>query len=200
MAYPQGINFRATLAYVTDISPADCEYTQASGGASYPRTTAQGNTVGWEATHSDNIRDRFVATDARLAGIHFVPASTTNDFRFDLTGTEDWKLGLACGDFGFAHGPMRVEIFDTATSRGRLVDDQTTSTSARFFDASGVERTDASWPPDHVLVTKTFTTTICRFRVGGASDITSIAHTYVESAGSAISIPTMMSTYRQRRV
>ena len=201
MAYPQGINFRATEGYVTDISPADFDAGTAFN-PTYPLTTAQGNTVGWEGAGGIDTRDRSTAPDARLAGINFVPAggSNTVDYRFDLTSTGDWKMGLACGDYSGVQGPMRIEIFDTSTSRGRLVDDVSTSAAARFFDASGVERTDVTWPTDHVLVTKNFTTTICRFRVGGSNlgGVTVIAHAYVESAGSAI--PGMMSMYRQRRI
>ena len=199
MAYPQGINFRATVGFVTDISPSDFE-----GGdlfdPTYPRTTPQGNTVGWEDLNVDS-RDRSTTPDVRLAGINFPKdgGADTAVYRFDLTGAGDWKLGLALGDYNGPQGPMRLEIFDTSTSLGFLVNDQTTSASQRYFDASGVERTAAAWPTDHVLVTKTFATTICRFRAGGtASGLSTIAHAYVESAGSAI--PGMMSTYRQRRL
>ena len=46
MAFPQGIDFRATSGYVTD--PTNCTYEIGNAfSATYPRTTAQGNTVGW---------------------------------------------------------------------------------------------------------------------------------------------------------
>ena len=197
MAFFQGINFRGAAGYVTDGAGYDVEVGSTGG---YPRTSAQGNTVGWEGGGID-FRDRSTTPDVRLAGISFVSAggAATENYRFDLTSAGDWKLGLALGDYSSTQGPMRLEIFDTAASLGRLVDAQTMSTVPRFFDASGVERTDVTWPTDHVLVTKTFATTICRFRTGGtASGLSTIAHAYVEAAGSAI--PGMMSTYRQRRV
>lgn len=185
MAYPQGINFRATLAYVTDVSPAEF---QDDVLPDYPRTTAQGNTVGWEHDVASLGRDRSTSPDARLAGMTYAGA-TPFDYRFDLSSAGDWKLGLALGDYSYSHGPMRLEIFDTTTSLGRLVNDQTTSASQRYFDASGVERTAAAWPGSHVLVTKTFATTICRFRLGGTADTSNIAHAYVEAAAAALTPP-----------
>lgn len=76
MALPQGIAFRSTTGFVTDSSPDDCESSTANTSAgnvsanSYLRTTAQGNTVGWERGSNELItRDRN-AGDGRMAGKH----------------------------------------------------------------------------------------------------------------------------------
>jgi hypothetical protein len=60
MAYDQGIDFRATAGFVTDPSGCDKEIATT---ANYPRTSAQGNTVGWEDAPG-GVSNRSAAVDA----------------------------------------------------------------------------------------------------------------------------------------
>lgn len=188
MAYPQGINFRATSGYVTDGSGEDAEL-NASGTANYPRTTAQGNTVGWETTGSDyQTRNRNSSNDRRLAGIHF-KNSGAHDYRMDLASTGDKLLRIAVGDQNYSRSNQQVEIFDTNSSLGTLFAAATTGAANSFLDAAGNVRTAAAWPGANSSVTKTFTTTICRVRIGDGSNISHVAHLYVEDAAAASLAP-----------
>ncbi len=197
MAYPQGINFRASTAFVTDVSPSDAEAPADPTIATYPHTTAQGNNVGWETATSLSSRDRSTSPDVRLAGIFFIDNPNTRDFRFDLPAAGAYNLGLAAGDYTYAQGPNKVEIFDTAASLGVLCN-ASTSGGATFLDASGVERTAAAWPGSHVLVAKTFSSTICRFRLGGGASANSmIAHAYVESGAAGYDAATFQAMLMQ---
>lgn len=176
MSLPQGIDFRATSGYVTD--PADHTY-EISITANYPRTTAQGNNVGWE-TVSDS-RNRSTSPDARLAGIHRTTGTTVTTYRIDLPATGDYKIRLAAGDYSYSAG-IKVEIFDTTTSLGIIADTSTTA-SQRFRDATDAEHTAANWPANNASVTKTFASTILRAKVGdtaGGGGV--IACLYVEAA------------------
>lgn len=175
MAYPQGINFRSTAGYVTDTSPDDKEL---GGSATYPHTTAQGNNVGWEDDIGANERDRNSALDARLAGVHFTNNSASvKRYRFDLSSTGAWDVRIAAGDASYVQGPIKIEVMDTTTSLGVLCN-ASTSTSARWLDATAVERTAAAWVSSNAAATVTFATTICRFHlgVGSGSGSSTIAH------------------------
>lgn len=178
MALPQGINFRETLAFATDSSPNDGEIAPGlSFGDTYPRTTAQGNTVGWEVpTAGGNSRDRSATNDNRLRGIHFHTENSTY-YRIDLPGAGDYKVGLASGDANYTT-TTRVDLFDTTTSLATLCNG-TTSAVNRFFDANGTEHTAANWPANNTLRTVTFATTQLRLYNNGATNIV-LAHFYVE--------------------
>lgn len=184
MAFPQGINFRANSWFVTD--GANDAYWTGSGGTphAYPTVTPQGNTAGFEQTLSE-ARDRSAAIDARLAGMCFT--ATQVDFRIDLPSAGNYKIGLASGDYENSQ-TSQVELFDGTTSLGLLSNGS--SAANKFRDATNVERTVAEWVASNeggdetALVTKTFATTICRFRLlnqGGANNC--IAHVYVATAG-----------------
>lgn len=174
MAFPQGIAFRSTTGYVTDSSPDDCESSTSNtananvSSSSYPRTTAQGNTVGWELGANQLItRNRSVAA-GRMAGKH---QGNDASFRCDLPSAGNYDIRLATGDAIYV-AVVRVELFDTSSSLGTL-STGTTSAGGRFKDATDVERTSYSdWNTNNASVSKTFSTTICRFRVGvaGVSD------------------------------
>lgn len=71
MAFPQGLNFRATNAYVTDgTNEAPETDSGGTGNQNYPWTTAQGNTVGWETADSVyQARDWNSGNDRRLAEV-----------------------------------------------------------------------------------------------------------------------------------
>lgn len=177
MAYPQGIDFRATAGYVTD--PANYAY-DISGGNSYPTTTAQGNNVGWE-TSGMETRDRNAGNDARNAGMNF-HNSTNADFRMDLSGTGNFNIGLAAGDPSYAC-PVTVDLYDTSSSLGSLATGST-SGSQKFKDATNTEYTNVTWPGSQTLVSKTFSTTICRFRLLYNASLSRICSVYAE-AGAA---------------
>lgn len=183
MAYPQGINFRNTLAFVTDVSPADCEVTPfATLPTSYPRTTAQGNTVGWEAVPaSGGSRDRNDAIDARLAGIVFGATGGTADYRFDLPATGNYNIRMAMGDNDVNRSSLRCSIIDDTTSLGEIINGN--ALAANWIDASNVSRSAAAWPTDNAVRALTFATTICRVRVSAVGQPICISHAYVESAG-----------------
>ena len=178
MTFPQGINFRATAGYVTDGAN---EHGEIATTANYPTTSAQGNNVGWEAAPS-GTRDRNNAIDVRLAGIHFGDNATLRDYRIDLSGAGSWVSRLAAGDDA-ANQQNKVELFDTSSSLGVLCDQQTVVGS--FADATDVELTAANWPGSNASATDTFTTTICRYRLGGQAGGGNgvFAHVYVEAVG-----------------
>ena len=180
MSFPQGINFRATAGYVTDGSN---EYGEIATTANYPTTSTQGNNVGWETAPS-GTRDRNNLLDVRLAGIHFGDNATLRDYRIDLSGTGSWISRLGAGDASSVQN-NKVELFDTASSLGVLTDQQTGA--AGFADAVDVEHLAVNWPGSNSPATDTFTTTICRFRLGGQSGGGNgvFAHVYVESAAAA---------------
>ncbi len=189
MAYPQGINFRATLAFVTDGASEAFEIT--SGVVNYPHTSAQGNNIGWETVNLLDVRDRNSGVDVRLAGINFLPNPGTSDYRLDLSATGNWDINLAAGDYTYAQGPIKIEVFDTAASLGVLVNG-TTSGGQRWFDAKGTELDATTWPSSNVAQNVTFATTICRVRVGGAASLSSvIAHVKLTSAAAPVTAPLM---------
>ena len=175
MALPQGINFRQTSVYVTDGANEDNSTTTT---ANYPVTTAQGNNVGWEQNIGNSI-DRDATYDRRLAGFA-VSAGTQENFRIDLPATGNYNVRLAVGEkfYGCDAG---VTLYDTNTSLGALATG-TTSAAARFKDATDTEYTNVTWPGSNSAVSKTFTTTICRFRLAATSNVR-LAHVYIESAG-----------------
>ena len=182
MALPQGINFRSTLGYVTDGANESGELDGIP--PTYPRTTAQGITVGWEGSNTQNNRDRNSGNDRRLAGSHSpTNASTLNDFRIDLPSAGNYNVRIAAGDANYTRS-IKVEMFDTSTSRGVLCNGSTGASNS-FFDAGGTARTAANWVTSNVSAPITFTTTICRFRIGSGSGSVgdhTIAHVYIESA------------------
>lgn len=174
MAYPQGIAFRSTSGYVTDSSPDDVETSTANTDAgnmsvsSYPRTSAQGNTVGWEKGSNNLITRNRNASAGRMAGKH---QGNDSKFRLDLPSTGNYDIRLAAGDASYS-APVRVELFDTSSSLG-VLSSGSTSAGNRFKDATDVERTSfGDWNTNNASVSKTFSTTICRFLVGvsGTSD------------------------------
>lgn len=192
MTYPQGINFRATLGYVTDGANDSFENSNNSvSTGSYPRTTAQGNTVGWETFNGGSTRDRSTTVDARLAGINYT-ASQQNDFRFDLPAAGSYNIRIAAGDMSSVNATL-WSLLDGTTSLGTLTTG-TNVTSGSFKDATDTVRTAAAWPGSNVAVAKTFATTICRFRSSAAGATNLIAHAYVESAAPATPTGTLAST------
>jgi len=169
MPLPQGIAFRTTLAFVTDVSPDFCESAN-MGVPTYPQTTPEGNNVGWETadegTNILNSRDRNTSVP-RLAGIHYgIHAAGVQEYRIDLPSAGDKLIRLAAGDYSYGGSPTNVELFDTTTSLGVLAS-ATTAGAQRYIDATNVERTStADWVANNASATKTFASTILRFKIG----------------------------------
>lgn len=185
MAFPQGINFRDTTAFVTDGANESVEDASAGAGffncPTYPRTTAEGNTVGWEGTHAITARDRKSTNDRRIAGFHADQSPNTDDFRIDLPASGAYNIRLGAGDGNYAAN-VKIELFDTTSSLGVLCSGSTGAANS-FKDAADATYTAANWPASNALVSKTFTTSICRFRNGDGTNNCDISHVYIESAG-----------------
>jgi hypothetical protein len=198
MAFAQGCDFRASLAYVTD--GATDHFFNGFTGSPYPITTAQGNTAGWESVTGSTISsaNRSTTVDHRLAGIVYAPndGSSSGTFRIDLPAPGSYNIRMACGD---ASNEQRcsLELFDDTTSLGVLLDRADTVAAGRFWDATGVLRTSAAnWVANNAPLTVTFASSICRFKLGGlaTSLVNPIAYFYIESAGGgAQTIPLTLS-------
>ena len=193
MPLPQGINFRATSGYVTDGANEDAEtFIDAFGAGNYPRTSAQGNTVGWESgSQSLYSRDRVSTQDQRLAGLSFEAGNGYANYRIDLLSPGTHNIRAASGDGNYS-GPVSLDLYDSTASLGSLM---TGSTSAanHFKDATDTEYSAAAWPGSNTAVAKTFASTICRFRLNPAviSDNVRLCHVYIENAGGGAAVPIM---------
>ena len=194
MAFNEGFNFRATLAFVTD--PADTQHCPLE--SAYP-TTAGGVTFGWEYTNSTaNDRDRSDSVDARLAGIVFhtnnrdgVPQQAV--FRVDLPATGDYEIAAAFGDMGGATTNHYAQFQDTTTEISTVTD--ASIASGAFVDASGVERTSAAdWVSNNVKIEHTFASTIFRLALGQPTTTSGnsiVAHLSINdvAAGAVVAVP-----------
>ena len=209
MALPQGIACRASNAFVTDVSPDFCENgvpdadTQIdTGEADYPTTSTQGNNCGWETVNANGIQCRNRNnSNVRLAGTHqCTNATDVNTWRLDLPSTGDKIIRQASGDFNYT-ADAYVELFDTTTSLGTL-STGTTSAAAKWKDATNVERTSAAdWAANNAPVTKTFATTILRFKIGSGTVGGTMSFFFVDS-GDAIpgaNAPTIRMRARRRQ-
>jgi len=199
MALPQGIAFRASNAFVTDIAPDFCENgvpdadTQIdTGEADYPTTSAQGNNLGWETVDVDGVQCRNRNnSNARLSGMHqCTNANDVNIFRMDLPSTGAKTVRLASGDFNYG-ADAYVELFDTSSSLG-ILSSGTTSAAAKWKDATNVERTSAAdWVSNNASASKVFTTTILRLNMGSGSVGGTLSFFHVEDSGGAPPGPTI---------
>jgi hypothetical protein len=182
MAFPQGIYFRSTDDQ-TDPTNYDCIAGGTNPGISYPFTTAQGNTVGWEAAPAGG-RDRGGAGAVELRGMHFVGAAA-KDFRIDLPATGSYNIRAAFGDQTSAQAGSKAQFKDTTTVFATPVPAATTISAGNFIDATGTNRTSQSdWTTNNAALTsQSFATTIFRVAVGGSSGNAPIAAVYIEAAG-----------------
>ena len=191
MTFPQGVSFRASNAFVTDVSPDFCENGVPdtdlqidSGEADYPTTSTEGNNLGWETVDIDGIqcRNRNNA-NARLSGMHqCTNANDVNIFRIDLASTGDKLIRSASGEYNYAAGTY-LELFDTSSSLG-VLSTGNTSGAATWKDATNVERSSAAdWVSNNASTTKTFTTTILRLNMGSGALQGTVSFFYVEDAG-----------------
>lgn len=204
MALPQGVNFRETSGFVTD--GADEHPSVATAGNvvssdTYPTTSAQGNDVGWEGVDGSSdhgTRDRNSGVDARFAGMHFMGSSAGNDdFRIDLPSTGDYLVRCAAGQMVYS-GSVKLDLYDGTTLLRNLAETATTA-GGNFRDATDVEHSNTDWPTNNNSVTETFSTTICRFRLGDGTSNAVLAHVYIEAAagGGGATIPIFAHHYRQ---
>jgi hypothetical protein len=181
MSFPQGIYFRATDNQV-DPSNFDAEI---GNTENYPRTSAQGNSVGWEVINASIGRaDRDTITDVRLKGIHQHANTTVGDYRIDLPNTGTYKVGCAIGDGGGSQTNMTAVLVDGETSFKTIVSDVNIS-SGRWYDAAGnLHIGEAAFGTGEEMVTHTFSSTVLRLRIGGngQSGNTTVAFLYVEAA------------------
>lgn len=189
-----GIDFRANLGFATD---PNANYV-ALLGVSYP-TTLGGVVMGWESGYSaGNERDRNAPSlpiDARLSGINFTPA-TVATFRVDLPSTGTYSIQAAIGDDQVWNG-LTAELFDDANSLGTLVTGGSNlpgATGAGWFGADGALYHDVSsvttasnlWAAANTVdgggaaqITKTFSSTILRLKIGDGANFTTIAHLFI---------------------
>jgi hypothetical protein len=190
MAFPQGIYFRATDNQ-SDPSDYDAEiYSAGGGGSNYPRTSAQGNSVGWEAIVNQTLvaSDRDAGAVIELNGIAQIANNTNNyaDYRIALPSTGDYIIRLALGDASNGQS-IRVRLYDDVTEFEDI--EGGTSGASKYLDATGVERTSqADWVSNNAAITRTFASTIFRLRLGehsGNTGNSAIAAIYIESSGEA---------------
>lgn len=184
MALPQGIPFQDTATFVTHGPDDSVEHSAGAGflgTATYPRVTAQGQTVGWEiAGGSVSTRNRNAGIDPRLAGGHFNTNVGKETFRIDLPSAGPKNVRIAMGDANYTTS-CDAEILDTAASLG-AISSGTTGAANHWRDAASVERTsDSDWATNNVAAALTFATTIMRCRIGdGVGSGHTMSYLYVE--------------------
>jgi hypothetical protein len=162
--FQQGIYFRSTN---NQTSPPNYDVEFSGAVANYPRTSAQGHTVGWETAGLQKA-DRDVTADVRLKGIYFFAQTAPQQYRIDLPAAGTYKFRLAMGDSGFRH-PHRFQIVDNATLL-QSTDFADTVLADQWGDATGVVRTsESAWVSNNGILTLTFSSTICRFVFGSST-------------------------------
>lgn len=185
MAFPQGIDFRATAGFVTDPTNYDPE-TSNDAAANYPRVTAQGNTVGFtSSTNGGFPLDRNAGNDARLAGMFTDSNANLIVYEIDLPATGSYDIGIADGDASYARSNQKIEVFDTTTSLGVLFSGVATGGVNRFIDATGTVYAAANWPGSNTTVSKTFTTTKAVFKIGNGANNAYIASIFMQAASAS---------------
>lgn len=191
MAFPQGIDFRGSLGFVTD--PTNCFgiFGPNSGSGIYPQTTTQGNTVGWVTNVGVSSQaDRSAAVDARLAGINYVLTTINDDFRIDLPSTGSYTLSAAWGDQAFGQTGMTTQFKDNTTVLSTPVSAGAPGAN-QYYDAGGTLRTsDTDWVNNNASVTFSFATTTFLTNIacgiGGTACV--IAHLFVQAASGAAAV------------
>jgi len=174
MAFPQGVNFRATAGFVTD--PANYTY-EISTNPNYPTTSPQGNNIGWTVTNG-TTRDRNAGNDPRLAGLG--GGGSADIYEIDLPSAGSYTISLAMGDANYGGSNNKAEVFDDSSSLGVLFSGASTIANS-FLDATGVLRTAANWPSQNVGVSKTFSTTKCKIRIGDGVNNNSINSIFIQA-------------------
>src|ERR1700739_4021234 len=183
MALPQGIDFRNTNGFAND--PPNCYFINAI--RTYPRTTPQGNVVGWESGSATTVNDS-TSVDPRLGGFNINAGAATSVFRIDLAIAGGYSVGVAVC---FVNGGWfsKIELFDGAVSLGVLSNRPTSQSAGSFDDATGTQYSSAAWPASNTKVNKAFSTTILRVNVGTSTLTGNINHLWVEPATPSITQP-----------
>lgn len=199
MALPQWIYFRATD---DQVDPADAD-AEIGTTANYPRTTPQGNSVGYESLSSGHLtRDRNTTTSVLLKGMHATSVTDdtlTSTYRIDLPSTGDHEIRMAAGDSA-GSWDTRVRFQDGSTT----FQDYNAASSNVWLDATGVNRANESaWVTSNAVLTRTFASTIFRVITGGATnraalDGTAMAALYIDFTGSAVTAATINRFSRRR--
>lgn len=183
-------NFRFSSGFVTDSANQTYEI-----GETYPTTRTA--TFGWTAALADGTRDRDNAVDIRLAGVNKTANTSPKSFRVDLPAAGNYTIYIALGDQGGDHttGHQYLQIRDNSDALA-TIDDAGGTVSAHFDDATGVDRTTATWPGSNVGLDVTFATTTAIFVLGDgmtAGDST-IAHIRIVQGGGGGGGPTTTTT------
>jgi hypothetical protein len=158
-----GFNFRETAGYVTD--GASQTYVIRD---TYP-TTRAGFTFGWTDITNVIHQNRTLANDVRLAGINYLPAGVTADFKVDLGalgGPGDFDIRIALGDPASAFIGQNLVVKDNTTTLFTIGGSQNNN---EFIDASNVVRTAAAWPGSNIATRVTVTSSFLVFTLGGSS-------------------------------
>ena len=168
-----GFAMRDTAPYVTN--PAGVSFVDAvnytpsggDGGLSYPVSYSNGITGGQYSGSGIEKFNVSTSVDARLAGAHRTNSNTqTQRYRFDLPATGDYSIRCAAGIANYSTGDDWLDLYDTSTQLGPLVNDTDGHTNNSFYDATGVLHTAANWPANNAATTKTFATTIMYVDLG----------------------------------
>lgn len=183
MAY-YGINCRATSTYVTD--GANDDY---SLGGTGTRTGPGGHQHAWAVDKTAGARDRSTSTgDSRLAGvIQHANGGSPTTFTVSLPdGAGTYNFRLALGDASFSHTDMKLVLKDGGTTLVTVSGN--TSGAGRWFDATGVERSDATWPGSNATAEVVFSGSTATIELGNTagSDNSCLAHVAFEFVSGAV--------------
>jgi hypothetical protein len=184
--YDQGIDLRNTQAFVTDPSYADYDGWAAS--SAYPRTSAQGNVVGFEQQTFLNAGDDDNTVDPRVAGNLQIGAAagTVVNFRFDLPAAGAYTLDLCIGGTGFTVSHTKLEVVDNTTVIATIFAQTDVIDGTKFRDATNVEfATAAAWVAGKTTIPITLSSTTLRLRWTAdatGADYTPVRHIRVTAA------------------
>lgn len=192
-----GLNFRASSSFVTDGSGYTYVLPTDSSG-----TSRGGYTFGYVSTSGNDARDRSAALDARIAGMHFAPASR-NAFRWTLpsgAGTYNVRILMGDNDAGWSH---QCVIKDGAGG-STLATITGTASAARWVDTDGVTTITAANVASDAFgdIQLTFSNTVAEFQFGNGSSSphSTIAHIALEFvSGGGSSIAAISHYYRMMR-
>lgn len=192
MAWPWEFNFSQTD---TGDNPSTSTYVI---GDAYPTTrTINGVSVtfGWE--DSIDSRNRAGGIDIRLDGINF-PTGNQAKFRVDLPSPGTYEIRIANGDQGSSQGAQHVEFRDNASTLVTL-DDAGGTGASHYNDATGVDRTETTWPGSNAASTQVFSSSIFRLVMGnaggggGAHVIAHLSLNQIAAASGQLPRPTIVS-------
>lgn len=172
-----GMNFRATAIFVTD----GADEIPILGETS--PTVKGGVTYVW-SNCTDCTRDRLNTNDRRLAGMHQTDNGGTQDvLTVTLSQPGTYTICLALGEANSTQGYQRVDVLDDVTPLFSVIDADGTADN-HFDDATGVDRTNVTWPTDHVCQTgQVVASTSLVVKLGATTaqaNASTLAHLYIE--------------------